>query len=259
MFGLDQSLAGLMEGAGVFVAVGLALLLGLRHASDPDHLAAVSTLIATEPQGGTSRAGRLGLAWGFGHASTLVLFGLPIILFRAYLPESLQHAAEALVGLMIMALAIRLLIRWRAGNFHAHAHRHGHLEHRHLHPHGEEVPAHGHGAVHEHSHEPEAVLGRSPAQAYGIGLVHGMGGSAGVAVLLVAGIPSRPEAIAALAVLAIGTAVSMAILSSGFGYVITRGPVMRRLLALAPALGVASLLFGAWYTLGALGAVPYFL
>jgi hypothetical protein len=86
-----------------------------------------------------------------------------------------------------------------------------------------------------------------------------MGGSAGVAVLLVAGIPTQPEALAALGVLAIGTAISMAILSLGFGYAITRGPVRRRMLALAPVLGVASLLFGAWYTLGALGAVPYLL
>ena len=61
------------------VAVGL----GLRHASDPDHLAAVSTLIASEPEDGTRRAGRLGLAWGLGHATTLALFGLPIVLFNA--------------------------------------------------------------------------------------------------------------------------------------------------------------------------------
>jgi ABC-type nickel/cobalt efflux system permease component RcnA len=230
----------------------VALLLGLRHASDPDHLAAVSTLIASEPEDGARRAGRLGLAWGLGHALTLAVFGLPIVLFHAYLPEGVQRGAEALVGLMIMFLAVRLLLRWRRGGFHAHRHRHGEIEHRHLHPHED---------VHEHEHEhvPEERLGRSPLQAFGIGLVHGMGGSAGVGVVLLATIPVQAEAVAALVVLAIGTALSMTTLSSLFGYAITRGPVLRRTLAFAPAVGFLTLAFGAWYALGALGAVPYLL
>jgi ABC-type nickel/cobalt efflux system permease component RcnA len=235
------------------LVLAVALGLGLRHASDPDHLAAVSTLIASEPDDGTRRAGRLGLAWGLGHATTLALFGLPIVLFNAYLPHAAQRGAEALVGLVIMFLAGRLLVRWRGGHFHAHSHRHGHTEHRHLHPHGP------HRARHDHAHEPDARLGRSPAQAFGIGMVHGMGGSAGVGVLLLATIPSQAEAVGALTVLALGTAVSMAALSSAFGYAITRGPVLRRMLAFAPAMGVVTLAFGGWYTLGAVGAVPYLL
>jgi len=220
------------------LVLAVALGLGLRHASDPDHLAAVSTLIASEPEDGTRRAGRLGLAWGLGHATTLALFGLPIVLFNAYLPDAAQRGAEALVGLVIMFLAARLLVRWRRGQFHAHPHRHGATEHRHLHPHGD------HGASHEHAHQPEAQLGRSPAQAYGIGLVHGMGGSAGVGVLVLATISDQTEAVAALMVFALGTALSMAALSSAFGYAITRGSVLRRMLAFAPAMGVLTLAFG---------------
>jgi cytochrome c biogenesis protein CcdA len=234
------------------LVLAVALGLGLRHASDPDHLAAVSTLIASEAEDGTRRAGRLGLAWGLGHATTLALFGLPIVLFNAYLPDAAQRGAEALVGLVIMFLAGRLLLRWRRGQFHAHSHRHGDTEHRHLHPHGE------HRARHDHSHQPEARLGRSPSQAFGIGLVHGTGGSAGVGVLLLATIPDQAEAVAALMVFALGTAVSMAALSSALGYAMTRGP-LRRMLAFAPAMGVLTLAFGGWYTLGAVGAVPYLL
>jgi ABC-type nickel/cobalt efflux system permease component RcnA len=252
MPGVDEWLASLAGGQALGAVLAVALLLGLRHASDPDHLAAVSTLIASDPADGTRRAGRLGLAWGLGHAATLALFGLPIVLFGAYLPDPLQRAAEALVGLVIMALAVRLLVRWRRGQFHAHVHRHGDVEHRHLHPH------HTH-ALHDHPHEPEARLGRTPLGAFAIGLVHGMGGSAGVGVLLLATIPARAEAVAALVVFAIGTAVSMALVSTGFGYAITRGPVVRRVLALAPAMGVATLAFGGWYALGAVGAVPYVL
>jgi ABC-type nickel/cobalt efflux system permease component RcnA len=257
VFGLDDRIAELAQGGGLAAALFVALLLGLRHASDPDHLAAVSTLIASDPDDGTRRAGRLGLTWGAGHALTLAAFGLPIVLLQAYLSDTAQRAAEALVGLVIMFLAVRLLVRWRSGHFHVHAHRHGDVEHRHLHPHSPH--AHAHGAAHDHSHEPEAQLGRSPWGAFGIGLVHGAGGSAGVGVLLIATIPAQAEAVAALVVLALGTAISMALLSSAFGYAITRGPVVRRMLAFAPAMALATLAFGGWYTLGAVGAVPYLL
>jgi ABC-type nickel/cobalt efflux system permease component RcnA len=252
MFGFDEWISELAHGHALLVVLAVALVLGLRHASDPDHLAAVTTLIASDPDQGRERAGRLGLAWGLGHALTLGLFGLPIVLLGAYLPDSIQRAAEAAVGVMIMLLALRLLLRWRRGQFHAHAHSHGNVVHRHLHPHEQ---AHRH----DHSHKPETQLGRSPAGAFAIGLIHGIGGSAGVTVLLLATIPDRAEAVAALGVLALGTAMSMALLSSAFGYAITRGPALHRMLALAPTMGVVTLAFGGWYALGALGAVPYLL
>jgi ABC-type nickel/cobalt efflux system permease component RcnA len=251
MFGIDDRITELMGGGATFaVVLAVALLLGLRHATDPDHLAAVSTLIATEPEDGKRRATRLGLSWGLGHATSLTLFGLPIVLFKGYLPEALQQVAELLVGLMIVALAARLLVRWRSGAFHVHEHRHGAEEHRHLHP-------HRHEAAHEHAHEPEKRLGRSARQAYGIGVVHGAGGSAGVGVLLLAAIPDHVEAIAALLLFAVATAVSMAVLSSAFGYALTRGPMLRRLVAVTPVMGALSLAFGAYYALGAVGVVPY--
>jgi ABC-type nickel/cobalt efflux system permease component RcnA len=250
MPGLDHAIAQLGSGSTLMVVLAVALLLGLRHATDPDHLAAVSTLIASEPEDGSRRAGRLGLAWGLGHATTLIAFGLPIVLFNAYLPEPVQRAAELVVGLVIIALAVRLLVSWRRGRFHAHAHRHGALEHRHLHP-------HGHGAEHVHSHDTAARLGRSPGQAYAIGLMHGTGGSAGVGVLLLAGIPGKLEAGAALVLFAVAAALSMATLSSAFGHALARPPLGRRILAFTPALGFATLAFGLWYALGALSAAPY--
>lgn len=230
--------------------IGVAVVLGLRHATDPDHLAAVSMLIAGDRGDGVRRAGRLGAAWGLGHATTLTAFGLPVVLFGTHLPDVAQQAAEVAIGVLIAGLAGRLLLRWRGGGFHVHAHRHGSMEHRHLHPH----PAEG---VHDHSHEPDRRLGRSPLQAYGIGLLHGMGGSAGVGVLLLAGIRDEAQAGAVLVLFALATAVSMAILSCGLGYTLTRGTAVRRALALTPALGVLSFVFGVWYTLGALHAVGY--
>src|SRR5215831_21334031 len=125
MFGIDDHLAHLSDGVTVLVVIGVAILLGLRHATDPDHLAAVTTLIASGRERTKRLAARLGFAWGLGHATSLFVFGLPIVLFKAYLPERVQQGAETAVGILIIALAAWLLIRWRRGMFHLHAHEHG--------------------------------------------------------------------------------------------------------------------------------------
>ena len=234
MTSLDDAIAGLGNGS-VLVALGVALLLGLRHATDPDHLTAVSTLVMSERR---LRAALLGLAWGAGHACTLLLVGLPAVLLGSHLPGPLQKALELLVGVVIVALAVRLLVRWRRGYFHVHVHTHGDV--RHAHPHMHEG---AHTAEHTHAH----------GTSFGIGLLHGAGGSAGVAVLLVAAMPGTAERVAALVVFALGTAASMAAVSAAFGYALGRGPLLRSFERLAPVLGSLSLLFGTWYALGAIG------
>ncbi len=87
MFGLDDRIASLSDGASVFIVLIVAILLGLRHATDPDHLAAVTSLVATGKDRAGRAAGKLGCVWGLGHATTLFVFGLPIILLNQYLPE----------------------------------------------------------------------------------------------------------------------------------------------------------------------------
>jgi high-affinity nickel permease len=249
MFGLDDHLAQLGEGSSVLVVLAIAILLGLRHATDPDHLAAVTVLLAGRSEDGRRHAARLGGFWGLGHGATLLAFGLPILLAKAYLPDTAQRSAETLVGVVIGGLAIWLLVRWRRGVFDAHLHRH-------VHGPGD---AHVHlgGETHAHAHAAKAV--RSPRQAFGVGLLHGIGGSAGVGVLLVATIQSRPVAIASLVLLAVFSAVSMAVVSTGFGMTLSSARVRRSLHHVVPALGVASLAFGTWYALGALSVVPYLL
>jgi ABC-type nickel/cobalt efflux system permease component RcnA len=235
-----------MEG---FEPMGLvvALLLGLRHATDPDHLTAVSTLVLSEERGGARQAGILGFAWGLGHGTTIFAFGLPIVLFRAYLPDRIQRAAEVVIGLVIVALAVRLLIRWRRGYFHAHSHTHGDLHHAHPHVHEGGSASHTRQA---HAHPHAEGMGRSPLAAYGIGLVHGIGGSAMVGLLVVGAAASRTLGVVALVLFAAGTAVSMAVVSSAFGYALARGPMARLVGPLLPVVGVASLAFGVWYATG---------
>jgi high-affinity nickel permease len=219
VFGLDQWLAGASDGTTLAIVVLAALALGLRHASDPDHLTAVTSLVASRSDHSARAAGSLGLAWGGGHATSLFLLGLPIVLYRAYLPELVQRGAEALVGVVIVALAVGLLVRSRPG---AHLH---------------ERPT------------------RSSWQAYGIGVLHGVGGSAGVGVLLLSSVPSRWLALVSLAVFAAGTALSMAALSTGLGMTLA-GPLHRWFHRLTPVLGLASLCFGVWYTLSAGSLLP---
>lgn len=249
MFGLDDWIAHFSDGATLLIICGIAVVLGLRHATDPDHLAAVTTLIASGKERTKRAAARLGFAWGLGHATTLFAFGLPIVLFKAYLPERVQQGAEATIGVVIVALAVWLLVRWRRGLFNVHVHTHEHGAGRHLH-------AHGHAASAGHAHR-HTVRARSPLQAFGIGLLHGLGGSAGVGILLLAAIHNRAVAVVALALFAFFTAVSMALLSTGFGLTLSSEPVRRSFNRIAPALGAVSLLFGVWYALGAFQVAPY--
>ena len=245
MFGLDDRIAAVSDGTSVWIVIVVAILLGLRHATDPDHLAALTALIASGRDRAARTAAGLGLAWGFGHGTTVFLFGLPIVLFNEYLPERAVQGAETLIAGVIVYLAVRLLLRWRRGYFHVHAHEHGGVGHVHLHTHDGQP---------EHSHRHEA---RRPLSAFGIGLVHGIGGSAGVGILIVASVQSTGLALVSLALLAVFTAVSMTVLTTGFGLTLVSRPVSSAFGSIAPALGASSLLFGVWYASAAWSLLPY--
>jgi len=231
VFGLDDWIAGFSEGASVAVVLLVGVLLGLRHATDPDHIAAMTTLVASGREKATRSAARLGAWWGIGHGITLIVFGVPILLAEHFLPERVQQGAETAVAALIVFLALRLLVRWRHGYFDLHAHPHPEQDHHHR--------------------------VRTPLGALGIGLVHGIGGSAGVGILLLAAIPSETVAVVSLLLLAIFTAVSMSLVTAGFGLTLSVRPVARAANAVVPVLGVASLAFGVWYAAAAWSFASY--
>lgn len=205
----DHWLAGLLSGAPLLLSVAVAFLLGLRHASDPDHLVAVTSLVAAE--GGDVRAAaRLESSWGLGHALTLLAVGLPLIALEASVPGALERGAEVGIGAVIVLLAARVLVRWRRGA----------------------------------AGEPR----RTPHQAFAIGTLHGLAGTGAVVLLLVAALPGRLEAAAALAVFAPMSVVSMTACTIAFAWTLTR-PVLALLYrrAVIPALGGFGLVFGLWY------------
>jgi hypothetical protein len=225
VFGLDDSLAALSDGNSVWLVVLAAILLGLRHATDPDHLAAVTTLVAGRRDHAARVAGELGLLWGLGHAVTLFAFGLPILLLEQYLPERVQQGAETLIAFVIVYLAVRLILRWHSGALRPNAQTH--------------PPARGR-------------LG-----AFAIGLVHGMGGSAGVGVLIVASVESTALSVVSLGLLAAFTAVSMWVVSTGFGATLMSRRLAGSFNGVAPAFATMSLAFGIWYGTAAWGLAPY--
>lgn len=235
---IDAALTALFDGAPILVALGIAFVLGLRHASDPDHLVAVTSLVAAEG-GHTRQATRLGAWWGIGHAATLVLIGVPLIAFKSELPGWLESGAEKAVGLVIVALSLRVGIKWALGDYRADAH--AHEDPADTHPRRLRHLRRGDGE-HRHRHL------RTPAQAFAIGTLHGLAGTGAVVLLLIAALPTRLEAGAALAVFAPMSIVSMALCTTAFAWVLTRPviePLYRRVLI--PALGVFGLTFGLWY------------
>jgi hypothetical protein len=239
---LDAFLTSLFDGAPLIVALGIAALLGLRHASDPDHLVAVTSLVAAE-EGDARAAARLGAWWGAGHAAALIALGVPLIALKTELPGWVASGAERAIGVVILALAARVVLKWARGDYRAsaHAHDHGepdrHSRRRHLRRDG--------ARRHEHVHV------RSNGQAAMIGGMHGLAGSGAVGVLLLAALPTRLEALLALAIFAPMSLASMAACTATFAWILTRPivePVYRSVLI--PALGLFGVLFGLWYAGG---------
>jgi ABC-type nickel/cobalt efflux system permease component RcnA len=179
---------------------GVGLLLGFRHAFEPDHLAAVSTL-ATR-QGRLLDACRLGLAWALGHTASVGVVVGAIILFGLRLPDRLWPTADFLVALLLIALGGSVIVRYARGRWHLHVHSHAAGLHLHLH-------SHAHAPAHEHAH-PQGDARRS----LGFGLLHGLAGSAAIMVLLVAAAPTRAAQLAYFAAFAVGTVGGMLIVSA---------------------------------------------
>src|SRR5262249_46490298 len=145
-------------------------------------------------------------------AAALLVIGIPLILLKSSMPVWLESGAETAVGIVILLLALRIVVKWVRGEFRAGRHPHGRLRgdqsHRHLH----------HGGEAEHRHRQV----RPPQQALGIGLLHGLAGTGAVALLLIAALPGKVEAAAALAVFAPMSAVSMTLCTTAFAWLLTR-------------------------------------
>jgi ABC-type nickel/cobalt efflux system permease component RcnA len=182
----------------------LGLLLGMRHALDADHLAAVATLVTRSRSIGQTVL--QGLAWGAGHTLTLLLFGGAVLVLGLVLPERAAPALELAVGVMLVVLGAELLYRlWRRRvHFHAHRHRDGA---KHFHAHAHEGKSRRHDPErHEHGQG-------FPLRALLVGMVHGMAGSAALILLSLEALRSPAWGLVYIAVFGIGSIAGMAALS----------------------------------------------
>jgi cytochrome c biogenesis protein CcdA len=185
----------------------LGFLLGMHHATDADHVAAVATLVTRSRSVGESML--QGLAWGTGHTLTLLLFGGAVLAAGLVVPERAAAALELAVGVMLVVLGADVLYRLRRTRVHFHAHRHAdgaaHV-HAHSHPGGQ---APHDSARHDHEHPR-----RLAARALLVGMMHGMAGSAALILLGIEALRSPALAFAYIGVFGLGSILGMLLLSA---------------------------------------------
>ena len=222
----------LMPFLDLIASSGFGSLLGMRHALEPDHLAAVSTLISEERS--SYKAAWLGACWGLGHTLALVAVGAVLIVLRAELPAGVANLFELFVAIMLIALGIRAIVQAArqgpAGP--VHAHQHGH--HVHVHP-----------ASAPHVHIGRRTLARRPLI---VGAVHGLAGSGALTALVLATLPTTAAQLAYMGLFGLGSMVGMAALSGALGWPLARLSAHRGIARfISLAVGVVSMLLGvAW-------------
>ncbi|MDH4188228.1 MAG: hypothetical protein OEV08_14650 [Nitrospira sp.] len=175
--------------------LGLGFVLGLRHALDTDHLAAVSTVLAQRPSFRAS--GMVGFSWGLGHTAILLLVGAVVLVLRVPIPETVALAAEFGVGVMLVLLGGMLGMRLVRERWHVHRHEHDGAPHVHLHSHAF-AEDHGHGH-----------WWRDSVRPFCIGMAHGLAGSAALVLMVVSSARSVTEGLIYIAVFGIGSILGM--------------------------------------------------
>lgn len=197
----------------------LGMVIGMAHALEADHLAAVGTL-AVAGKASPKRLAFLGVSWGMGHTTTLLLLSVPVVLFGVVLSARLAAGMELFVGLMLAALGAQVLWKIRSNPVHFHVHDHSdgqkHL-HSHSHSHSHSHGLAGVGAPHRKQAHDYAHVRFSP-RAYLIGLSHGAAGSAGLVALAAAATKDVSTAIAYVLVFGVGSIVGMAVLTYGVSW-----------------------------------------
>lgn len=252
-----------MEMATLWAALGLGLLLGIRHALDADHLVAVTAIVSEYRN--SLKGIWIGISWGLGHTTTLLLVGLTVLLFKLVLPERLALGFELAVGFLLIVLGIQVLWGIRQKRLHWHAHAHSQEAHQHLHAHQESAEGRQQRRFAWSNIAYFLVAGISPGEhhpvgtfaegfrpffrlkSYLVGIVHGLAGSAALMLLVLASIETTWAGILYILVFGLGSIVAMGgitlLMSTPF-VVSTRFTLLNYLVH--GAAGIASLSFGSF-------------
>jgi len=219
----------------VLTGSALGSLLGMRHALEPDHLTAVSTLVASAP-GRPSRvhAAMLGASWGLGHTLSLVIVGAVLIVLRAEMPARVADLFEMLVAVMLVGLGIRAIVL---------AVRQGPVGPAHTHHHGQVV--HKHEGAAPHVHVGRWTLARRPLL---VGAVHGLAGSGALTALVLATLTTTTARLTYMTLFGLGSTVGMAVLSGLLGWPLAKMGTNRALArAMSVAVGCVSIALGLFW------------
>lgn len=174
--------------------IGFGFILGLEHAMDADHVVAVSTIVGRTRD--IKRASLIGVIWGMGHTTTILLVGSLILILKSSLPTWLGPSLELLVGIMLVILGLDVMRKVKIEKLHIHRHSHGNKVHTHIHSHKDSYE-------HDHAHKP-----------YIVGMVHGLAGSAALTLIVLTSIGSTFMGIIYLLVFGIGSITGMLIVSA---------------------------------------------
>jgi High-affinity nickel-transport protein len=216
----------------VLTGSALGTLLGMRHALEPDHLTAVSTLVTGERS--SMKAAMLGASWGVGHTLSLVAVGAVLVVLRAEMPPHVADLFELFVAVMLVALGVRAIaMAVRQGPVGpTHTHHHGHVVHKHA------------GAT-PHVHVGRLTLARRPLI---VGAVHGLAGSGALTALVLATLTSTAARITYMTLFGFGSTLGMAVLSGLLGWPLAKISANRALTrALSVAVGCLSIGLGLFW------------
>jgi len=225
--------------------LALGFFLGVRHALEADHVAAVAAL-ATRARS-TRESARFAALWGAGHAAMLLLVGGVVVAAGAAVPDGLARLFEGAAGLLLALLGLDVLRRLRRRRIHFHVHRHGDgVQHLHAHSHAGEPEAAHDPLAHRHRH-PGGLLVRALL----VGSVHGMAGSAALVVLSLQAVTSTAQAVAYMAVFGVGSILGMVLFSLAIALPLRSRHLEAASRGFEAVLGTVSVAMGVWIALEA--------
>ncbi|HDX9578891.1 TPA: sulfite exporter TauE/SafE family protein [Bacillus pseudomycoides] len=219
---------------GFLSILALGFVLGIKHAIEPDHIIAVSTIASQSKK--LFRSTLAGVFWGIGHTATLFIIGIILIFMKGEIPEKWAMSLEFLVGIMLVYLGLTTVFSLK--NIHVHQHEHDGEEHKHIH-------SHIHSGKHEHKHQHTNV---SYLKSMLIGLVHGLAGSGAMVLLTMSTVKSVWEAAIYILIFGVGTIIGMLFFTTliGLPFVFSakKVPLNKTLTQIT---GNISIVFGVYY------------
>ncbi|MCI0865042.1 MAG: urease accessory protein UreH [Chloroflexi bacterium] len=224
---------------GLFAALALGIILGIRHSLDPDHVVAVSTIVSEYRN--PLRSFWVGISWGLGHTTTLLIIGVVIIALRLTIPDRMALLFEFFVGIMLVALGAQVIYSFRRKKVHQHAHGHQEAAHEHFHSHAQSPE---HRPEHHEAHGIGKPFLRK--KSYLVGTVHGVAGSAALTLLVLASIESPLAGLGYILLFGLGSVLSMGVMTIliGLPFVISAGRLPNLNRAIQFGVGTLSIIFG---------------